>query len=155
MKKSIITALSILLTILILVQTMSIAVFAIDATSKIVTDETIELSETTNNNADMPNIVCEIEEKRTAFSMDYLLEDGSFCSVISDNPIHKNVNGKWINKNETQESFMTINEVLSNIQTLDVSECASKQENRYSGITTDSSNGIVINWGRINIIKYL
>lgn len=46
---------------------------------------------------EMPSrIVCEMEEKRTEYSKDFLLEDGSFYSVTSPTPLHTFVNGKWV-----------------------------------------------------------
>ena len=96
MKKSIKVTISMFLAFLIMVQSMAITVFAVDEELAKTPGETTDASEITNDIADMPNIVCEVESKRDACKKDYLLEDGSFCSIITSNPIHEYSNGKWI-----------------------------------------------------------
>lgn len=147
MKKSIITALSILLTVLILAQTMSIAAFAIDDdTEERITYETIESSEPTNSISDMPDIVCEVDSKRNACKKDYLLEDGSFCSVITASPIHEYCNGRWIEKNKSAKA-KTIEQVVNALKTSNNSRISESEQTSTRGDNTYSeSNGLIIDW---------
>lgn len=150
MKKSIITALSILLTFLIATQTMSIAVFAIDDQSEKITDETAENAEPVNDLADMPDIVSEVESKRDACKKDFLLEDGSFCSVITSLPIHEYSNGKWREKNSINKSC-SIKNVLDCIKNISAQKFEFRQVDSRNENTIEETNGLTVDWGNTTL----
>ena len=115
MKKKVQKLLSALLALMILVQIVQMSVYAIDFTGKeVLKDDVTDKIKTLSDNK-MPNIVCEITEKRDEYSKEYLLEDGSICSIISSNPIHKLINGKWQNNNLDLEKEDSVYESINKI----------------------------------------
>lgn len=146
MKKYIKVATSVLLAFLIMIQSIAITVFAFDEELVKTLDETIDASEITNDIADMPNIVCEVESKRDACKKDYLLEDGSFCSVITASPIHEYCNGRWIEKNKSAKAE-TIEQVVNALNNSNNSRISESEQTSTRGENTYSeSNGLIIDW---------
>lgn len=54
----------------------------------------------------------EIVEERTANSKTYLLEDGTYCSLTTTNPIHTYEDGEWNDIQTASEQPETINEAM-------------------------------------------
>ena len=146
MKKYIKVATSIFLAFLIMSQSIAITAFAVDEELVKTPNETIDASEITNDIADMPDIVCEVDSKRNACKKDYLLEDGSFCSVITASPIHEYCNGRWIEKNKSAKAE-TIEQVVNALKTSNNSRISESEQTSTRGDNTYSeSNGLIIDW---------
>lgn len=91
-------------------------------------------------------IVSEITKERTEFSKTYLLDDSSYYTVTSGNPLHEYVDGKWIDiSNELEVSPATITEAAENIALLTDSEYNHNDSafiTRLIGTSTEN-NGVV------------
>lgn len=90
-KRTCFKAISMVLVLALMIQTVSIAVTAITDSSEVVLSPIdTESSETT-----LPEIICEVESKRNRFTKVYKLSDGSYYEINSSEPIHENINGMW------------------------------------------------------------
>lgn len=57
----------------------------------------------------------EIVEERTANSKTYLLEDGTYCSLTTTNPIHTYEDGEWNDIQTASEQPETVEEAMSQL----------------------------------------
>lgn len=85
-------AISIILSLILLLQIAPFSAFADEETNS-ATSSTISIGSASEENS---KIVCEVIDKRTEYSKDFLLEDGSFYSITSPTPLHSFVNDKWV-----------------------------------------------------------
>lgn len=81
-----------LLSVLFVMQIVPFSAFAVEETN----GDTSSVSSTVVSSEETTEIVCEIIDKRTEYSKDFLLADGSFYSITSPTPLHTFVNGKWV-----------------------------------------------------------
>ncbi len=143
MKKKVQKLLSALLALMLLVQIVQMSVYAQDNTGKEDVKETTTNELAACSDSEMPDIVCEVKESRDQFSKEYLLEDGSFCSIISSLPIHKSVNGDWTDISELKGDVKSVENILSVIQ----SEKDLCLESRQENLRSETAESLVINWG--------
>ncbi len=132
-KRTYFKAVSLILVLALMVQTASIAVTAITE-SGLSLEEMVSIDDSLET---MPSIVGEVESKRDEYTKVYELADGSFYEVISNDPIHKNVDGQWeepVNNIDIPES---VDEVTSYCDEL-VDSIAEEQNS--GGISTFSIN---------------
>lgn len=104
----------------------------------------IDALNTTVDEIEPAPIECELEDERDEYSKTYLLEDGTYASIISAKPIHtENENGTWDEIAEISESD-TVSEAQANIQSETTSVNSAEQSdsnkvtNDYTGITAQS-----------------
>ena len=142
-KKKVQKLLSALLALMILVQIVQMSVYAQDNTGKEDVKETTTNELAACSDSEMPDIVCEVKESRDQFSKEYLLEDGSFCSIISTCPINKKVNGKWEDNVELSSDLSSVGKILENIQSID---SLNSQRNDMPDRSEITENNLVINW---------
>ena len=97
---------------------------------------------TDNVSEETPNIVCEVVEKRDEFTKVYQMEDGSFYELNYFMPVHKLVNGEWIDIIETSEnSINTIEEAISTtIQDPISQESSTTTFSLQSNVITESNS---------------
>lgn len=122
---------SMILVLALMVQTVSIAVTAIEELDLSI-DEMVSID---NSSETMPSIVGEVESKRDQHTKVYELADGSFYEVISNEPIHKNVDGQWEEPTNNLDHPETIDEVTSYCNEL-IDSISEEQNN--GGISTFS-----------------
>lgn len=133
-----------LLSALLIMQIVPFSTFAVEET----TDSSSSAILTDNIADELPNIVCEVIGKRTEYTKEYLLGDGSFYSITSPVPIHVLNNGKWENiqtTNENLDSINTIDEATAHIQENAVQSYSlqrtSLSENEESSFIINKSDG--------------
>lgn len=122
---------SMILVLTLMIQTVSIAVTAI-------TESGLSLEEvfsTDDSSETMPSIVGEVESKRDHHTKVYELADGSFYEIISNEPIHKNVDGQWEEPENNMNMPESVNEATSYCNEL--VESISEEQND-SGVSTFS-----------------
>ena len=90
-KRTCFKAVSMILVLALMIQTVSIAVTAITNSSEV----TLNHIDTESPELTLPGIICEVESKRNRFTKVYKLSDGSYYEINSSEPIHKNINGMW------------------------------------------------------------
>ena len=96
-KRTYFKAISMILVLALMGQTVSLAVTAISE-SGLSIDEMISVDEAVpvdNSLETKPSIVGEVESSRDQYTKVYELSDGTFYEVISNDPIHESINGKW------------------------------------------------------------
>ena len=84
--------LSLLLSVLIVMQIVPFSTFAFEETSDI-PSYTVS---TENGLNETPDILYEVVEKRDMYTKVYKMTDGSFCEIKSFSPVHEFVDGEWI-----------------------------------------------------------
>ena len=108
-------AISMVLVLALMIQTVSVAVTAISGPSLSI-DEMVSIDEefpVDNSLETMPAIVGEVESIRDRNIKVYELADGSFYEVVSNEPIHKNVNGQWVEPEINLEEPESVGEIAS------------------------------------------
>lgn len=90
-KRTYFKAISMILVLALMIQTVSIAVTAITNSSEV----TLNPIETESPETTLLEITCEVESKRNRFTKVYKLSDGSYYEINSSEPIHENINGMW------------------------------------------------------------
>lgn len=106
---------SLIIVLALMIQTISIAVAAI-AESGLSIDEMVSIDEefpVDNSLETMPAIVGEVESKRDKHTKVYELADGSFYEVISNEPLHKNIDGQWEEPTNNMDMPESVEEVAS------------------------------------------
>lgn len=128
---------AVFLAALMVMQILPLTVFANEMANIEALDITIAESEPAP-------IECELEEERDEYSKTYLLEDGTYASIITTEPIHtENENGTWDEIAEISESS-TVSEAQASIQSeaAGSNSTASNDVNStitdYTGITAQS-----------------
>ncbi len=134
---------SLLVSILLLLQVVQIAAFSVNLIDDERIDDRIDTEPVFSTEDRMPNIVCEISSNRKEYAKEFLLEDGSICSIFSYFPLHKSVNGKWVDISNYKREADSVEKVLSSIQSMDDMSLESRQENHRS----ETAESLVINWG--------
>ncbi len=142
MKKPIRKIVSIILFLSILTQIFQISVYAVDFNE----NKTAVQDKNTDLYSKMPKIVCEVESRRDECKKDFLLEDGSFCSVITSAPIHDYSDGQWIEKNQFSK-FTTVDKVIGDLNNNNsfsdskLEQGTTRAESYYS-----EAMGLIIDW---------
>ena len=109
MKRSIKTkALCAILSLLLILQLTPIASFAEENE---LTETTVPIFETNEATQGTSEIVCELEDKRTEYTKEFLLKDGSYYSVTTTYPMHIMSNGEWENSSQVLDNTATIRTV--------------------------------------------
>lgn len=124
-------AISMILVLALMVQTVSIAVTAITE-SGLSLEEMVSIDDSSET---MPSIVGEVESNRDRYTKVYELADGSFYEVISNEPIHKNIDGQWEEPANNMDMPESVEEVTSYCNEL--VESISEEQND-SGVSTFS-----------------
>lgn len=132
-KKSSFKTISLVLALALLLQTVSIAVTAISE-SGLSIDEMVSIDDSSET---IPSIVGEVESNRDEYTKVYELSDGSFYEIISNEPIHKNVDGQWEEPVNNMDMPESVDEVTAYCDEL--VESVLKEEND-SGVSTFSFN---------------
>lgn len=71
----------------------------------------------TSVSEEIPSIVSEVIEERDQFSKVYLLEDGSYYSISTYLPIHEQINGKWVDIDESlSANYISVEDAQQEIQ---------------------------------------
>lgn len=138
-KRTYFKAISMILVLALMVQTVSIAVTAISE-SGLSIDEMVSFDGTVpidDSLETMPSIVGEVESCRDQYTKVYELSDGSFYEVISNDPIHENVNGQWQEPSNNLDVPESVDEVTSYCDEL--VDSISEEQND-GGVSTFSFN---------------
>lgn len=130
-KKSSFKMISVMLALALLLQTVSIAVTAITE-SDLLNTEMVSIDDSSET---MPSIVGEVESSRNRYTKVYELADGSFYEVISNDPIHENVDGQWEEPTNNLDMPESVDEVTSYCNEL--VDSISEEQND-SGVSTFS-----------------
>ncbi len=86
----------------------------------------------------------EIVEERTSNSKTYLLEDGTYCSLTTTNPIHTYEDGEWNDIQTASEQPETINEAIS---ILSSEQTDSSNVTVDDGLVKDDDEDYIEIWG--------
>lgn len=119
-----------LLSVLLVMQIVPFSSFAIEESVNKPSSTVL----TNNISEETPKIVCEVIDKRTEYSKDFLLEDGSFYSVTSPTPLHTLVNDKWVDLGaeiELTNADSNTDEVIETIQNSAMSSYSLQRSNVY------------------------
>lgn len=136
-KRTYFKAISMILVLALMIQTVSIAVTAVEELDLSI-DEMVSIDEefpVDNSLETMPSIVGEVESKRDQHIKVYELADGSFYEVISNEPLHKNIDGQWEEPTNNMDMPESVEEVASYCNEL--VESISEEQND-SGVSTFS-----------------
>lgn len=147
MKKKVQKLVSALLVLMLLVQIVQMSVYALDASGKEKVKETTTNELAVCSVSEMPDIVCEIEDSRGEYNKEYLLEDGSICSIISANPIHKKINEKWENINYDLRKNKSVFEMLNSIEK-NTRDNISPRINE----SEETNNNVTVNWADCTLL---
>lgn len=98
-------AISLIVSLLLLMQVVPISAFADEAT---LNDESKHITLDESFVEDDLEIVCELEDSRTEYSKEFLLSDGSYYSIITAYPMHIMKNGEWENASEGLNSVTSL-----------------------------------------------
>lgn len=133
------------LVFLLLLQALPLSVFANENESTEAINNPTVIG---NGQDDNLSVLFEIEENRTEYSKDFLLNDGSYYRVTTAFPMHTEVGGDWENISNTFDS------IESNVDTSEVVETLA------TGVSESVNNNVetvstydVINSGPIGIAK--
>ena len=138
--------LSIILMLSLLLQIAQFYAFAFDTSKNEDVAKLFTSDEALQPVSRIPAVVCEVENKRDTCKKEFLLEDGSFCSVITSFPIHEYAEGKWFEKYDINKTC-SIESIVQNIQNLNNTESESRQGESRSEETLEESNGLIVDWG--------
>lgn len=92
----------------------------------------------------------EIVEERTSNSKTYLLEDGTYCSLTTTNPIHTYEDGEWNDIQTASEQPETINEAMDVLSLAQVIPTNASVDNGFVNSAPEDSIDI---WGITQIDK--
>lgn len=143
MLKSFKKFLSVFLTILIIIAGIPTSVYANKVNNKL-DEEAINNIVSAQSNENSDKIAAEIRENRTENSKTYLMDDGTYCDVVSAVPIHEFIENKWenVDKNLDGELPETLEESCYLLQAQSSSSLSlSSNEN----IFTDNNETFLIN----------
>lgn len=113
-KRTYFKAISMILVLALMVQTVSVAVAAITESDVYIGGS----SELITDNETVPSIVDEVEENRDEFIKVYELQDGSFYEVTSTKPLHEKKDGKWVETVNDLSLPSTVDEVIEHCENL-------------------------------------
>lgn len=86
----------------------------------------------------------EVVEERTANSKTYLLEDGSYCSLTTSEPIHAYANGVWNDIASVSEQPETVEEAMSQLSSLQTTSANASVDDGFVVSASDQSISL---WG--------
>lgn len=101
-----------ILTLSLLMQIVSVSTLAVEFED--ISTNIINSSE--NNN----NVLCEITDKRTEYSKEFLLTDGTFYKITTTFPIHFLDNGEWVDNYDIFETTETVDGIKEAIREINV-----------------------------------
>ena len=117
MKRSIRTkTLCAILSLLLILQLTPLASFAEENE---LTETTVPISETNEATQGTSEIVCELYDKRSEYTKEFLLNDGSYYSVTTTYPMHVMNNGAWENSSQVLDNTddaQTTDEIKTTLQ---------------------------------------
>lgn len=140
MKRSIKTkTLCAILSLLLVLQIVPLTSFA---TENELVATTAPFSETNKQS----QIVCEMEEKRTEYSKDFLMSDGSHYCIATAFPMHTLIDGNWENVSDSLDNIEdseNISEATESIS-LAISETVVQNDTSTSTYQIQESNSITV-----------
>lgn len=117
-----------LLSLMLLMQLVPIASFATETEAAetigtpFVTDDTQE---------ETPTVVCELKEKRSEYTKEFLLDDGSYYSVTTTYPMHSLNDEAWENSSDLLDDVADANTVDEIKETIQLASYDLAVENEY------------------------
>ncbi len=144
-KRTYFKAISMVLILALMVQTVSVAVTAITESDVYIGGSSTELATVDETTA---NVVGEVEDHRNMYTKVYELQDGSFYEITSTKPLHENMDGNWVEPENDLTSPATVDEAIEYCEELSSAIDVSNN----SGISTLSFDTSVPNSGELDYI---
>ena len=130
--------LAVLLTVLTIVSILPMQTFATEY-------QNYQTLTSSNAESDTESIIQEeVIEKRSANSKTYLLEDGTYCSLTTSEPIHTYANGAWNDIVPVSEQPGTVEEAMSRLSSVQTTSTNTSVDDGFVVSAPDQSISL---WG--------